>query len=57
MRKMTLLATAFLMTLAAASAAKPLYASHVPPLPTCWILICDADGVCIAEHTYCPPGT
>jgi hypothetical protein len=54
MRKMTLLAAAFLMTLAAASVAKPLYAAHVPPPPTCWVLVCDAEGVCMAVHTYCP---
>ena len=55
MRKMTLLATAFLMTLAAVSASKPLYAlSHIEPPPSCWVLVCDADGVCMAVHTYCP---
>jgi hypothetical protein len=54
MRKMTLLATAFLMTLAAVSVAKPVYASHIEPPPSCWGLVCNADGVCIAEHAYCP---
>jgi hypothetical protein len=62
MRKMTLLAAAAFLTLAAVSGAKPLSsnlgtavnAAHIPPLPTCWVLVCDEEGVCMAVHTYCP---
>jgi hypothetical protein len=61
MRKMTLLATAFLMTLAAASGAQPLVtnmsratnATHLPPMDRRWILVCDAEGVCVAKEVFC----
>ena len=65
MRKMTLLIAAFLLTTAAASGAKPVStnlgtavnAAHLPIPPTCWVLVCDSEGVCVAKETFCPPGT
>ena len=50
MRKMILLATACLLTITASRSA---HAAQIPPHNTCWVLVCDSEGVCVAKEVFC----
>jgi hypothetical protein len=50
MRRVILLAAAFLLTITAIPRA---HAAQLPPHNTCWILVCDSEGVCVAKEIFC----
>jgi hypothetical protein len=50
MRRVILLAAAVLLTITAIPRAQ---AAQLPPHNTCWVPVCDSEGVCVAKEVFC----